>query len=416
LTAGVVAGTATITGTINGAAITDDADVAFNVGAAAAATTTITANPIAITADGQSTSTITVQAKDANGNNLAAGGDAVVLATTLGALGAVADNGDGTYTATLTAGVVAGTATITGTINGAAITDDADVAFNVGAAAAATTTITANPIAITADGQSTSTITVQAKDANGNNLAAGGDAVVLATTLGALGAVADNNDGTYTATLTAGVVAGIARITGLLNGQEILSSAEVEIAIPEWIIGLKVIEVEGYALISWDAVTDEVVEVRIHRRELDDEYRLISAEKPESGTFQDRSVESGISYLYQLEGVASNSEKRYRSQEISFATQLRADSAVKLEQPFPNPSSGYVTVQYFISKPSPVDIAVFNSFGSPVLSVRGPEQGVSSAGWFSIRFSVGTLPSGTYTVVVRTNYGSSSRSFVAIRQ
>ncbi len=193
---------------------------------------------------------------------------------------------------------------------------------------------------------------------------------MLATTLGALGAVADNNDGTYTATLTAGVAAGIARITGLLNGQEILSSAEVEIAIPEWIIGLKVVEVEGYALISWDAVTDEVVEVRIHRRELDDEYRLISAEKPESGTFQDRSVESGISYLYQPEGVTANSEKRYKSQEISFVTQLRADSAVKLEQPFPNPSSGYVTVQYFISKPSPVDIAVFNSFGSPVLSVK----------------------------------------------
>ena len=227
LTAGVVAGTATITGTINGAAITDDADVAFNVGAAAAATTTITANPIAITADGQSTSTITVQAKDANGNNLAAGGDAVVLATTLGALGAVADNNDGTYTATLTAGVVAGTATITGTINGAAITDDADVAFNVGAAAAATTTITANPIAITADGQSTSTITVQAKDANGNNLAAGGDAVVLATTLGALGAVADNNDGTYTATLTAGVVAGTATITGTINGAAITDDADV---------------------------------------------------------------------------------------------------------------------------------------------------------------------------------------------
>ncbi len=101
--------------------------------APAAETTTITANPIAITADGQSTSTITVQAKDANGNNPAAGGDAVVLATTLGALGAIADNNDGTYTATLTAGVVAGTATITGTINGAAITDDADVAFNVGA-------------------------------------------------------------------------------------------------------------------------------------------------------------------------------------------------------------------------------------------------------------------------------------------
>jgi hypothetical protein len=315
----------------------------------------------------------------------------------------------------LTAANQVGNATITGTINGAAITDDATVAMQAAAAAAAATTITANPIAITADGQSTSTITVQAKDANGNNLAAGGDAVILATTLGALGAVADNGDGTYTATLTAGVVAGVARITGLLNGQEILSSAEVEIALPEWIIGLKVVDVEGYALISWDAVTDEVVEIRIHRRELDDEYGLISAGKPESRTFQDRNIESGISYMYQLEGVTADSQKRYKSQEISFAAQMRVDSAVKLEQPFPNPSTGFVTVQYFISNPSPVDIAVFNSFGRPVLSLVGPEQGVAGAGWSSVRFSIRSLPSGTYTVVIRTNYGSSSRSFVAIR-
>ena len=43
----------------------------------------------------------------------------------LGALGGVTDQGDGTYTATFTAGTVIGTAVITGTLNGATIADSA---------------------------------------------------------------------------------------------------------------------------------------------------------------------------------------------------------------------------------------------------------------------------------------------------
>jgi parallel beta-helix repeat protein len=93
------------------------------------ATSTITAAPISISADGASTSTITVQLKDSFGNNLTAGGDTVLLNTTLGSLGSVTDNLDGTYTATLTAGVTPGTATVTGTVNAAPITDDATVDF-----------------------------------------------------------------------------------------------------------------------------------------------------------------------------------------------------------------------------------------------------------------------------------------------
>ena len=50
------------------------------------------------------------------------GGSAVVLSTNLGSLGSVTDNGDGTYTATLTSATAPGTATISGTINGQAMT------------------------------------------------------------------------------------------------------------------------------------------------------------------------------------------------------------------------------------------------------------------------------------------------------
>ena len=81
------------------------------------ATSTITAAPTSITADGTSTSTITVQLKDGFGNNITSGGDTVTVATNFGSLsGTVTDNGDGTYTETLTSGTT-GTATLTGTVN-----------------------------------------------------------------------------------------------------------------------------------------------------------------------------------------------------------------------------------------------------------------------------------------------------------
>ncbi len=106
-------------------------------GVASAATSTITAAPTSIIADGTSASTITIQLKDANGNNLTKGGDAVTLATTAGTLTAVTDHSNGTYTATLTSSTTLETATITGTVNAVAIVDDATVTFIVGTPPAA---------------------------------------------------------------------------------------------------------------------------------------------------------------------------------------------------------------------------------------------------------------------------------------
>lgn len=99
-----------------------------------AATSTITASPTSLTADGTTTSTITVQLKDTNGNNLTASGGTIVLATTLGSLGGVTDNQDGTYAATLTSSTTTGTATISGTLAGATITDTATVTMTDGTA------------------------------------------------------------------------------------------------------------------------------------------------------------------------------------------------------------------------------------------------------------------------------------------
>src|SRR5690606_37357479 len=128
----------TITGTLNGTAITDDATITIGVGTADVTTTTVTADPTSMTTDGSST--ITVQLKDAAGNNLTASAGTVALNTTVGTLSAVTDNGNGTYTATLLPAALP-TSTITGTLNGTAITDDATVTIGVGAAEVTTTTI-----------------------------------------------------------------------------------------------------------------------------------------------------------------------------------------------------------------------------------------------------------------------------------
>ena len=225
LTSSTTSGTADVSGTIDGNAITSgDAFVTFAPGAASAATSTISASPGSITADGSSTSTITVQAEDANGNDESSGGDTVTLSSTAGALTGVTDMGDGTYTATLTSSTTSGTADVSGTIDGHAIASgDAFVTFAPGAASGATSTISASPVSITADGSSTSTVTVQAEDTNGNDETSGGDTVLLSSTAGSLTGVTDMGDGTYTATLTSSTTSGTADVSGTIDGNPITS-------------------------------------------------------------------------------------------------------------------------------------------------------------------------------------------------
>lgn len=219
--------TATISGTINGNNIVDTAEVEFKDEVADPAQSTISSNVSEIIADGSSTAIITVQAKNSSGDNLTEGGDDVELMTTDGSISAVTDNTDGTYTATLTSSTEITTATVTGTINSATISDEAQVNFIAGPASGETTIITAAPVIIANDGTSTSTITVQAKDENDNNILTGGDNVLLNSSAGSLSGVTDNGDGTYNATLTSSTSIETATITGSINGLAISNIATV---------------------------------------------------------------------------------------------------------------------------------------------------------------------------------------------
>src|SRR6266516_658573 len=137
-----------------------------------AARSSVVASPTTITA-GSGTSTITVTARDASGNPVS-GVNVVLSATGSGntlTQPAGPTNASGVATGTLSS-TVAGTKTVSATAGGVTITQTAAVTVTAGAVSASQSTIAA--------GSGTSTITVTARDANGN--AVSGATVVLAAT------------------------------------------------------------------------------------------------------------------------------------------------------------------------------------------------------------------------------------------
>ena len=214
---------------------TNNHTIRVSVGTANAIRSTLSPASASITANGSITQVLTVQAKDSYGNNLSTGGATVTITRSsgTGTIGAVTNNNDGTYSATVTSPVATGSGVFVATLNSAAVKSNsgtqtqATLSYVVDTASISTSSISASPASITADGSSTSTITVQLKDANGNNLSSSGGTVSLSSTAGTLSSVTNNNNGTYSATLTSATTAGSATITGQLAASALSSTASV---------------------------------------------------------------------------------------------------------------------------------------------------------------------------------------------
>jgi autotransporter-associated beta strand protein len=91
-------------------------------GPVSAVNSTIIPAIASLTANGSSTQAITLQSRDAKNNNETNGGATVVFSVSSGTgkISATTDNGDGTYSATLTAPASPGTGTVTAKLNGTA--------------------------------------------------------------------------------------------------------------------------------------------------------------------------------------------------------------------------------------------------------------------------------------------------------
>ena len=219
----------TVGATIGGNAITSALPtIAVTPGAVSLAQSSVTVGASSI-ASGAST-TLTLIARDAAGNRLAAGGLVVAFTkgtgTSDGTISGVTDGSDGSYTATFAA-TTSGTArTIGATIGGNAITSTLPtITVTAGAVSLAQSTVTVGASSIVS-GAST-TLTLIARDAAGNRLASGGLVVLFTKGTGAsdgtISAVTDGNDGSYTATFTA-TTAGTARTIGATIGGNAITS------------------------------------------------------------------------------------------------------------------------------------------------------------------------------------------------
>jgi hypothetical protein len=233
--------TATLTGTTSGTASTVHATIGGSAVTSSLPTVTVDPGSVSLaqsvvsvsagTITSGNTSTLTLTAKDAAGNQLTSGGLTVAFTfsggASAGTIGSVTDNSDGTYTATLT-GTTSGTAsTVHATIGGSAVTSTLPtITVNPGAATLAQSVVSVSAATINSGG--TSTLTLTAKDAAGNQLTSGGLTVAFAYSgggsAGTIGSVTDNNNGTYTATLTGTTSGSASTVSATLGGSAVTSS------------------------------------------------------------------------------------------------------------------------------------------------------------------------------------------------
>ncbi|MHC2999105.1 beta strand repeat-containing protein [Microbacterium sp. HJ5] len=239
VTAPLAVGSGEFEFTVNGAAGTATATIDYVAGAPSLAQSLITADPVTTTADGAATSTVTVTLRDAAGNVVTDSAAAVVIVVTnpggtAGTVGATTDNGDGTYTATLTAPVLVGGTVVGFTVDGSNADATATVSHTVGAPSPSESTISAAPGSITANGSATSTATVVLRDANGNAFTASAGVPVVISLVngtGTVGATTDNGDGTYSATVTAPSAPGSGEVGFTIDGASGTTTATVDYTI-----------------------------------------------------------------------------------------------------------------------------------------------------------------------------------------
>jgi hypothetical protein len=182
-----------------------------------------------VTADGTSTTTATGTVVYQYGNTVGVGGDTVTFASTDpgDVIGAVHDQGNGLYTATITASTVTGTATITVDDTSQGLKDTKTLTEAPGRATAIGVAL--SKAQIPADGSSTTTAVATLTDALGNGIP-GAQIVFKSSDPGqTISSVTSHGNGAYFVTITASHKAGTATITATdpatgVSGSTVLTS------------------------------------------------------------------------------------------------------------------------------------------------------------------------------------------------
>jgi len=167
----------------------------------------IEAGAIRLAADGTSTTNLTINLKDTNQQPLF--GQSIRLTTDNGKVSIAKDNGDGTYTATYTAGNIGGTANIT------VVTSNGKFATAKVTLLTTQVELSAEKTRLPASSDASTQLGVSVKDSSGRLLP--GQSLQLSTDIGSVISLIDNGDGTYNARYKASSTVGLATISAYIN-------------------------------------------------------------------------------------------------------------------------------------------------------------------------------------------------------
>ncbi|CAN5370255.1 hypothetical protein BH11ACT5_BH11ACT5_03880 [soil metagenome] len=181
------------------------------------AITVTTADP-QLVANGVSTTSVTATVTDDHGGPVI-GADVTFSGSLGNTFGAITDNGDGTYTATMTSTTSAGPDRVSaGATGGDGPVASAPIVVRQVAGPPTRLTLALSSPSIPANGKASTVATITAVDANGNP-APGATLTLSSTDLGmSLAPIIDNGDGTYRATITASRTAGTVTLTAAVPG------------------------------------------------------------------------------------------------------------------------------------------------------------------------------------------------------
>lgn len=254
-TLGTAAGSQAFQASVTGIGTAASFTATATAGTVSAAKSVVTVSAAALASG--AAATLTLQTKDAFGNNLTSGGATVVFTasggTSTGSIGSTTDNGDGTYTATFT-GIVAGTATTIGaTVNGTAVTTPLPtITVTAGVISPLTSTVTTSSGTVSSG--ATATLTLQARDSGGNLITTGGAVVVFSraggTSTGSISATTDHANGTYTATFTGDTAGTATTIHATIGGVAVTSTTTITVVPGNTVAAKSVITVSQDTVVS----------------------------------------------------------------------------------------------------------------------------------------------------------------------
>jgi len=267
------------------------------------------------------------------------------------------------------------------------------------AASAITSAISVAQSLITANGISTTTITIRLKDASGNNLTTSGGTITLTSSAGTLGTVVDNNDGTYTVILTSTSSPATALIGFAINGTTASNTTNVVFAntLPLKWGDAKAFRKYKTQQLEWITEQETMVSHFEVERSINgrDWLVILSNMKATNSDLQQTYAHTDKEYIptvvyYRIKEVDKDGKSFY-----SEVLKLDADAGFNRIIAYPNPADKLLYVGN-VEKTKLSTIQLYSINGEKVKEWNQPQ----------LSYDVSNLPTGIYLLKVNTTDGA----------